>query len=80
MELSNNCAKALLLRYRTLKNSDDPDPNVVFRPREREYITRKKVSSSGVTNVARRDVVACCADEEERQEVLPEDGRPATKF
>lgn len=42
MKLSNSFAKALLLRYRTLKNPDDPDPNVVFRPREREYHTRKK--------------------------------------
>ena len=43
MKLANNYQKALLLRYRTLKNNDDPDPNVVFRPREREYQTRKKV-------------------------------------
>jgi len=42
MKLANNYQKALLLRYRTLKNNDDPDPNVVFRPREREYQTRKK--------------------------------------
>eukprot|EP00656_Telonema_subtile_P001317 TRINITY_DN1059_c0_g3_i1.p1 TRINITY_DN1059_c0_g3~~TRINITY_DN1059_c0_g3_i1.p1 ORF type:complete len:419 (+),score=58.49 TRINITY_DN1059_c0_g3_i1:143-1399(+) len=42
-KLSNNAAKALLHRYRILKNHDDPDVNAVFRPREREYVTRKKV-------------------------------------
>jgi len=42
MKLSNSFARALLHRYRVLKNPDDPDPNVVFRPREREYQTRKK--------------------------------------
>lgn len=41
-KLSNSWSKALLLRYRALKNQDDADPNVVFRPREREYNTRKK--------------------------------------
>jgi len=40
--LSNSFTKALTLRYRVLKNHEDPDPNVVFRPREREYQTRKK--------------------------------------
>jgi len=42
-KLANNAAKALLHRYRILKNHDDPDVNAVFRPREREYVTRKKV-------------------------------------
>jgi len=42
-KLCNNAAKALLHRYRILKNHDDPDVNAVFRPREREYVTRKKV-------------------------------------
>lgn len=42
-KLNNNAAKSLLLRYRILKNHDDPDVNAVFRPREREYVTRKKV-------------------------------------
>jgi len=42
-KLANNAGKALLHRYRVLKNHDDPDVNAVFRPREREYVTRKKV-------------------------------------
>eukprot|EP00658_Telonema_sp_P-2_P011803 TRINITY_DN14522_c0_g1_i3.p1 TRINITY_DN14522_c0_g1~~TRINITY_DN14522_c0_g1_i3.p1 ORF type:complete len:531 (-),score=70.82 TRINITY_DN14522_c0_g1_i3:207-1799(-) len=41
--LDKGVAKALLHRYRILKNHDDPDVNAVFRPREREYVTRKKV-------------------------------------
>jgi len=42
-KLASNAQKALLHRYRILKNHDDPDVNAVFRPREREYVTRKKV-------------------------------------
>lgn len=49
-KLSNSFTKALLLRYRVLKNAEDPDPNVVFRPREREYQTRKKTRKNDKKN------------------------------